>query len=1027
MSNINYKTSSTVSNAKAPRGTVVVVGGGIAGVQSALDLADSGFYVHLVEESPAIGGRMSQLDKTFPTNDCSACILSPKLVECGRHLNINLLTLSEVIDIEGEPGSFKVKVREHPRYVDPSKCIACGACAAKCPKKVDNEFDLGLGKRKAVYLTYPQAVPLKYAIDPQQCIWLKKPGRCGACAKECPADAINFNDTEKLHVIDAGAVVMAPGFKPYDPSSLDFTGYGRLPNVVTSMEFERLLSPSGPCLGHMERPSDGKEPRRVAWLQCVGSRDINRACNGYCSSVCCMYAIKQAVIAKEHSASGELEANIFFMDMRTAGKEFEEYYNRASDEGVSFHRARVHSIVPVGENGDLRIRYVDESGEVFYQEFDLVVLSVGLEMDKKAMELAGRLGVELDSDNFVTTGPFTPVTTSREGIFVCGAASEPKDIPQSVMEASAAACEAGVMLSAARWSDTKQKEYPPERNVFSEPPRIGVFVCSCGINIASVVDVNAVTDYAATLPGVALSQNNLFTCSQDTIDQMVEIIKKENLNRVVVASCTPRTHEALFQETLRDAGLNKFLFEMANIRDQDSWVHKDEPEAATEKAKDLVRMAVARVSGDDALAYNFVPVTRSALVVGGGVAGITSALALADQGFPVTLVEKDAEPGGNAKRLYRSWRGEEVRPVLEGLVNRVIEHENIKMLTKTTVVSVGGSVGKFETELSNGEIVQHGAAVITVGAEAYSPVNGKWNFLYGSHPEVRTLLETDELVMNDPEKIKHAGQAVFIHCVGSRVPERPYCSRICCTHAIDLALKFKEINPDMDIFMLYRDIRTYGKREYIYQKAREKGIVFIRYSLDTVPEVDKSGDIIEVKAHDPVIGRDIVLRPDMLVLASAVKPREDAGSLSKFFKCAINADGFLLEAHMKLRPVDFATDGVYLAGLCHYPKPIEETIAQAKAAASRASIVLSRESVPAESITAQVDTSKCTGCAVCQSICPYKAISVDEESGFAKVETGLCKGCGACVAGCRSDAVSLKNVGNQQIMASLEAAMEDWV
>jgi heterodisulfide reductase subunit A len=1025
--NNNSNPSSGVTPVRKGRGTVLVAGGGIAGVQAALDLADSGFYVHLVEDSPAIGGRMSQLDKTFPTNDCSACILSPKLVECGRHLNINLLTLSEVVSIDGEPGSFSVLVRQRPRYVDPDKCIACGACAEKCPKKVDNGFDMGLGKRKAVYLTYPQAVPLKYAIDPEQCIWLKKPGRCGACAKACPAGAINFDDTVKEHRLDVGAVVMAPGFRPFDPSGLDFTGYGRLPNVVTSMEFERLLSPSGPCMGHMERPSDGKEPERIAWLQCVGSRDINRACHGYCSSVCCMYAIKQAVIAREHSESGNLSADIFFMDMRTPGKDFEAYYNRASGEGVNFHRSRVHSILPAGDSGNLMLRYADESGEIRHEEFDLVVLSVGLEMDRKAMELADRLGVGLDSDNFIATSAFRPVETTRKGIFVCGAASEPKDIPQSVMEASAAACEAGIMLSDARWADTEEKVYPPERNVFAEPPRVGVFVCSCGINIASVVDVREVTDYAAKLPGVVFSQNNLFTCSQDTIDQMVEIIKRENLNRVVVASCTPRTHEALFQETLRDAGLNKFLFEMANIRDQDSWVHREEPEAATEKAKDLVRMAVARVMGDDPLAYNFVPVTRTALVVGGGLAGMTSALALADQGFPVTLVEKTDSLGGNARRLYRTWQGHEVQPELASIEERVREHEKIDILAGTTVESVSGSVGNFSTTLSNGDTVKHGAAIITVGAEPYNPEKGKWNFLYGSHPEVRTLLETDELLMNEPDRIKKAGQAVFVHCVGSRTEERPYCSRVCCTHAIDLALKFRELNPDMDIFMLYRDIRTYGKREHIYQEAREKGIVFVRYTLDSIPEASLDGENIRVRVHDPIIDRDILLSPDMVVLATAVKPREDAKGLSKFFKCAINSDGFLLEAHMKLRPVDFATDGVYLAGLCHYPKPVEETVAQAKAAASRAAIVLSRDAVPAESITATVDTMKCTGCAVCESICPYRAIAIDSDSGKAKVETGLCKGCGACVAGCRSDAVTLKNIGNQQIMASLEAAMEEWV
>jgi heterodisulfide reductase subunit A len=712
-----------------PRGAVLVAGGGIAGVQASLDLADSGFHVYLVEGNAAIGGRMSQLDKTFPTNDCSACIISPKLVECGRHLDIDLLTLSEILSIDGEPGNFRVVVRQKPRYVDPSKCIACGACAEKCPKKVDNAFDMGLGKRKAIFLTYPQAVPLKYSIDAEHCIWLNKPGRCGACAKVCPAGAINFEDREQIHEINVGAVILATGFSPFDPSGLDFTGYGRLPNVVTAMEFERLLSPSGPCMGHMERPSDGKEPRRIAWLQCIGSRDINRSCHGYCSSVCCMYAIKQAVIAKEHSESGDLSASIFYMDMRSAGKEFEEYYNRAASEGVRFHRARVHSILPAAKDDNLVLRYADDSGSIQEEEFDLVVLSTGLEINRQAKELAKRLGVELEHDGFIRTGSFSPVSTSKDGIFVCGAAGEPKDIPQSVMEASAAACNAAIMLSGARWTETAKKEYPAERNVFAEPPRIGVFVCSCGINIASVVDVKAVTEYAAKLPGVVFTQNNLFTCSQDTIGQMVETIKREGLNRVVVASCTPRTHEALFQETLRDAGLNKFLFEMANIRDQDSWVHKDDPRAATEKAKDLVRMAVAKVAGDEPLPYNFVPVTKSALVIGAGMAGMTAALALADQGFPVTLIEREQEPGGNARRLYRTWRGDEMAPELNRITENISRHPNIRMLTGVGVSSVTGSVGRFETILTNGETIQHGAAIIATGGEAYVP-EGNWRFCY---------------------------------------------------------------------------------------------------------------------------------------------------------------------------------------------------------------------------------------------------------------------------------------------------------
>ncbi|MGQ9746040.1 MAG: FAD-dependent oxidoreductase [Dissulfurimicrobium sp.] len=1007
-----------------PKGSVLVVGGGISGVQAALDLAESGYYVNLVERRPAIGGVMSQLDKTFPTNDCSICILSPKLVECGRNLNINLLTLSELVSLEGEPGNFKAVVRQYPRYVDTAKCIACGLCAEKCPKKIKNEFNTGFSERKAVYLMYPQAVPLKYAIDPNECIWLKKPGRCGACAKTCPSGAINFNDTAKDHIFEVGSVVIAPGFSPFDPSVLDFTGYGRIPNVVTALEFERLLSPSGPCLGHMERPSDGKKPRRIAWLQCVGSRDTNRACHGYCSSVCCMYAIKQALIAKEH-AGGALDPHIFFMDMRTHGKGFEAYYNRAMEEGIEFHRSRVHSVIPANEGG-LLIRYADEAGGVHEEEFDLVVLSVGMELNHEAVSLMDRLGIEFNKDGFVFTTPFSPVSTSRPGIFVCGAAQEPKDIPQSVMEASAAALEAGRLLAPARWSETRVKEFPLERDVRPEPPRIGVFVCHCGINIASVVDVKAVTEYARGLSSVVFAQDNLFTCSQDTINQIVETIRRERLNRVVVASCSPRTHESLFQETLREAGINKYLFEMANIRDQDSWVHRDEPQKATQKAMDLVRMAVAKVRGDEPLPYNSVPVVKAALVVGAGVAGMTAAVAIADQGFKVFLSERKDRLGGHARKFYRTWQGLEVQPYLEELVKTVSSHPNIELHLKSTVAETSGSVGRFRTNLSDGSVIEHGVAVIAIGGESFKPREGRWNYFYGRHPAVHTLLELDKRFIAADESLNGLSQAVFIHCVGSRVPERPYCSRVCCTHAINQALKLKELNPEMDIFMLYRDIRTYGMRERLYEEARAKGIVFVRYDLDHLPEVRDDDGRLVVEARDMILNRAVRFHPDLLVLASGVVPRDDAGVLAKFFKCAMDQDGFLLEAHMKLRPVDFATEGVFLAGLCHYPKPMDESIAQAKAAAARALTILSRDAVSVESMTAFVNTAKCTGCAVCTQVCPYGAINIDQNTGRAVVNVGLCKGCGVCVASCRSDAVSIRNFGNEQIMATIESVMDVW-
>ena len=1000
------------------KGSVLVVGGGVAGVQAALDLAGGGFYVHLVERGPAIGGVMAQLDKTFPTNDCSMCILSPKLVEVGRELNVNLLTLTEVLEVSGEPGNFKVRLKKHPRYVDESKCIACGQCAQKCPKKVPNEFDRGLSQRKAIYLLYPQAVPLKYTIDPRHCIWLQKPGRCGFCAKVCPAGAIDFDQKPEEFELHVGAVILSPGFETFDPTPLENFGYRRLPHVMTAHEFERLLSASGPTKGELVRLADGKVPRKVAWIQCVGSRDINRAQAPYCSSVCCMYALKQALIAKEH-VKGEFEPVIFYMDMRTVGKGFETYLERAQREGVRLVRSRVHTILPA-EDGGLLLHYPDEEGNLCDEPFDLVVLSVGLRPHPTLPTLAERVSAPRDEFGFLQTA----LLENRPGVFVCGVGAGPKDIPETVAEASAAAARTQVVLAEARHTETQEKTYPPERFVFPEAPRIGVFVCHCGINIASVVDVEAVTEFAKTLPDVVFAGHNLFTCAQDTINRMVETIREEGLNRVVVAACTPRTHEPLFQETLRSAGINPFLFEMANIRDQDSWVHPDDPARATEKAKELVLMAVNRVRLKRPVPLATIKVKRSALVVGGGLAGMQAALALADQGFSVALVEKGKELGGFAKRLSREVHGKPIRALAEELARQVQAHPKIDLRLGVKIADVEGSVGNFKTTLSDGNVIEHGVVIIATGAKPYVP-QGRYAFGYGEDPRVKTLLEIDELLERGGEGLQGLRQVVFIQCVGSRNEEHPYCSRVCCTHTMEHVLRLKELNPELEVFVLYRDIRTFGKKELLYQKARERGAVFVRYELDRLPKVETE-EGLRVHAFDPILGRELVFKPDLLILANAIVPDEESRELAKFYKCATTAEGFMLEAHMKLRPVDFATDGIFMAGLCHYPKFAEESLSQALAAAARATTILAKEELPAESLVAEVDPRKCTACGQCVELCPYHAPRLEEMRPFGLVSVinaSLCKGCGNCAAACRCGAIQVKNLGEEPILAAVEGIM----
>jgi heterodisulfide reductase subunit A len=1006
-------------------GSALVVGGGIGGMQAALDLAASGIKVYLVEKAPAIGGIMSQLDKTFPTNDCAMCTMAPRLVEIGKHKDVEIITLSEVVSVEGEPGNFAVKVKKRPRYVDEEKCTGCGTCVTKCPKKVPNPYNVGLDSGRAVNILYPQAVPNKAYIDRAHCLYFKH-GKCRKCEKACEAHAIDFDQEDETVELKAGAIILSPGYEIFDARIKEEYGFGRYPNVVTSLAFERILSPSGPYSGKVLRPSDEKPPERIAFIQCVGSRDSER---DFCSSVCCMYATKEAIIAKEHTEG--LECDIFFMDIRAFSKGFEEYYLRAKKLGVNYIRCRVPSVEEVSETGNLKIKYLTEDEKEASREYDMVILSVGMQPPGNVKAISERFDIGLNEFNFCKTSPFKPVETTRDGIYVAGPFSEPKDIPETVMQASGAASKALSLLNNVRWTQIVPKEYPPETDVSGQEPRIGVFVCHCGTNIASVVDVPDVVEYAKTLPGVVFTENALYACSNDTQEKIKEKIKENSLNRVIVASCTPRTHEPLFRNTIREAGLNQYLFELANIREHCSWVHMHEHEKATEKSKDLVRMAVARAHELEPLQNRFLDIEHDALVIGGGISGMTAAAELANMGFDVHLIEDEKELGGNLRHAYYLLGGERPQDHLKEIVDIIKNDDRIHLHTDAKIEGIEGSVGNFKTKVvTNGkaEEIRHGVIIVATGAKQYKPEE----YLYGHDNRVITQGELEEsLALPGKSGIGDMPDTVvMIQCVGSRDEERPYCSRVCCTEAVKNALKIKEISPDANVYVLYRDIRTYGFREGYYTKARQKGVVFMRYEEDNKPEVHKDGSDLTVNVFEQSIGMAIEIPVDLVVLSAGMVASDENKTIAQSLKVPLTQDGFFLEAHMKLRPVDFARDGIFVCGLAHFPKSIEESIIQAQAASARAATILAQERIELDAVVSHVIDENCDGCAYCIEPCPYHALTLIEymRDGAIKKTVdrniSLCKGCGVCQATCPKAGIVVDHFKLSHLLAMVNAALE---
>jgi heterodisulfide reductase subunit A2 len=999
---------------------VVVAGGGIAGLTAALDLAAVGLPVTLVEEGPSVGGLMAQLDKTFPTNDCAMCILSPRLLEVARHPLIDLHTLTRVVGIEGQPGDFRVLLARRPRYVDTARCTGCGECVRVCPKRIPDPFNQGLNQTKAIHLAFPQAVPQAAYITPEACRHLQGHKKA-ACVQVCAAKAINFADQPETVLVEAGAVILAPGTRPAPVA--DFPGAWH-PDVVTSLEFERLLSATGPHGGKLLRPSDRQEPRSLAFIQCVGSRDPEAGA-AYCSSVCCLASLKEALVAQELT-QGRIAATIFYMDLRAQGKEQERYLETARSRGVELVRSRVAAVHPNLEGG-LVVRYTDHQGRPRERTFDLAVLAVGLRPGAHLRDWAGRLGMSLNEHGFLKEGqPFSPIT-EREGVFFCGAAQEPMDITMAVASASSAAQTAAQLLAVSPRPALSQVASAQPLKTVGGPLKIGVFLCHCGTNIAHTVDIKSLSEVVRELPGVAYVGDFLFSCSTDATRKMAEIIKDQGLNRVVVAACSPRTHEPVFREVLAWAGLNPGYLAFTNIREQCAWVHQQDPEAALTKAGELVAMAVRRTVELTPIVPSYYPVLPRALVLGGGAAGMSAALSLADQGFHTYLAERTSRLGGLARNLRSTLEGLDPLEFIQELEAEVLQHPNVEVLTQAELISLEGAVGRFQSrvrQVTRGERwerrLQHGVVLVATGGREMRP---QGSYLYGEDPRVITQLELEEKISTGCKDLDRARRIVMIQCVGSRSPERPYCSRLCCGEALKNALLLKKRHPLADIVVLYRDVRAFGFRELAYQEAKDRRVVFIPYDPDRPPQVTAARRRpLEVQVWDELLEETVILPADFLVLSAGIEPAAGTSELARLLKVPTTTGGFFLEAHQKLKPVETMVEGIFLCGMAHYPKNLGEAVAQAQAAAIRAAALLFQERIQQGEVSAVINPDHCRKCLSCVKTCPFAAIFVGAK-GVPEIMGALCRGCGVCAAECPAEAIRMSRFTDAEVAAQIKAAL----
>ena len=1031
----------------------LVVGGGIGGMRSALDLADAGLKVYLVEQTPCLGGRVAQLGYMFPQHDCVLCrgtpdhgygctrpSISPAYLQYNQHPNIKILTNTHVIDIEGQAGDFSVSLRQEPRYVDVDRCINCGYCSEVCPVVLPDPYQQGMATRKAAHKTAARAAPDAYHID-------RGPycDDCGKCVEVCPSQAIDLTESARLLSVEVGAVILALGFQIYDPTELDEYGYKRFPNVLHAMDYERLASRSGPTEGLVVRPSDQRRPESIAWLQCIGSRDQN---NAYCSSICCMYATKEAMLAKQR-LKGEVDCTIFIMDERAFNKEYAAYFEKARQQHhIQYERCRVSQIHEDPQTKDLILHFSEPDGTLREERYEMVVLAAGLQPPESGQHFMQMLDLELNQYGFCQTDKFTPLQTGHSGVFVAGAFSSPKEIVETIIDASGAAAEVMRLLNDRLNTYEYSRKLPfisengliPEKDVSQELPRIGVFTCNCGGTLGDLINITHLTQKATQWPDVVAAETLEYACFAEGLEHIREQIRTQNLNRVVIAGCSNRTHDSLFQKTVRQTGLNPYLIELVNLKEQCGRVHRWQPDLAHQKAVELTRMAVGRVAAAQPVHKKKHNVRPSALVIGGGLAGMTAALAIADSGYDAVIIERTERLGGNLQDMWYVAEGYNPRRLGRDLVNRVRAHQHVSVFTHTEVIGQRGHIGFYVTELETRRpdrpaerfTLEHGVTIVATGAgESHEH---PWLHI----PQVITQRDLENRIIHQPEMIAALRDAVMIQCVRSEgAPE--YCSRVCCTNTMKNAIRLKLFNPNCRVTVLYKNIVTYGFREEYYTEARRLGVIFVRYTDEEPPQIvtTPSGDQVIVKVRDLALNRWLDLPADIVPLSMSIVPSEGTSRLARILRVPLSSEGFFDEAQLKLRPMDFMREGIFLAGMAHYPKFIEESISHALAAAARALTILSqRDSLYLGGVVAIVDPEKCVGCLTCTRTCPFGIpqvtsangrVGVGGLGGAAFIDDALCQGCGTCTGECPANAIQLVNYTDEQMMLRSIHGLGEWL